>query len=517
MAVSIHETERTYESASDDCSWPQSLTGLDQVVSLVGGGTQQLEAVYHDTEDLRLTRTGATLRRRTGGPDAGWHLKLPLADDSREEVRAPLASEDIPEELSDLVLSRTRGAPLLPVMRILTTRTLHHLLDARGDVLAELSVDAVSADALLADGERTGWTEREVELADGADHALLDGIERILRHNGVKRSRSPSKMIRALEETKTSFRGLEKDGATATDVLPGSVADNVLAYLRSHIAALRDHDPAARRGLPDAVHQMRTSIRRLRGCLRTYRSVLARDAGDPLRRELKWLAGELGAERDHEVLRDRFTAAVRQLPGELVLGPVSARLDLWDVREGPEGRRRTLQVLSSHRYLRLLDALQDLIEDPPLRAKAAGKPEKAMAKALRKDYGRLARRMGPALALTSGPERDTAIHNARKTAKRLRYAAEAARPALGKPAARLGKRAKAVQGLTGAHHDSVVAGEALRSLAVSAHAAGEPGFTWGLLAGQERAAAASSEHRLPEIWSRVRPAARRTALGVTQH
>ncbi|MCP3754598.1 CYTH and CHAD domain-containing protein [Streptomyces sp. TBY4] len=514
MAVSTLETERKYESASDDCSWPQSLAGLDGVVSLVGRGTQDLEAVYYDTDDLRLTRSGGTLRRRTGGEDAGWHLKLPLADDSREELRAPLSSGDVPGELSDLVLSRTRGAALRPVILIRTTRTLHHLLDAGGETLAELSVDAVSADALLTAGARTAWTEREVELADGGDNALLDGIEEILRHNGMERSRSPSKMIRALEETTGFPEGPQPvaEGATASGVVPGSAGDHVLAYLRHQTAALRDLDPAARRGLPDAVHQMRTSIRRLRGCVRTYRSVLAREATDPIRRELKWLAGELGVERDHEVLRDRFTAAVRDLPGELVLGPVNARLVLWDARDGSEGRRRTLQALSSRRYLRLLDALLLLVEDPPLRAKAAGNPEKVMVKALRKDYERLARRMGPARDLTSGPERGTAIHEARKTAKSLRYAAEAAGPCLGKPARRLGKRAKAVQRLAGAHHDGVVACEELRSLAVSAHAAGEPGFTWGLLAGQERAAAADCERGLPEIWARVRPAARRKAL-----
>lgn len=508
MAVSTHETERKYESASDDCSWPQSLTGLDRVASLVRRGTQELNAVYYDTDDLRLTRTSATLRRRTGGWDAGWHLKLPLTDDSREEVRAPLSSGDVPEELSDLVLSRTRGAALRPVMRIVTTRTLHQLLDAGGYVLAELSVDAVSTDALFTAGAGTAWTEREVELADGADHALLDGIEEILRHNGVDRSRSPSKLLRALEGMTTSLEGPEPEGTTAA----GSAGDHVLAYLRHQITTLRDVDPAARRGRPDAVHQMRTSIRRLRGCLRSYRSILAREATDPLRGELKWLAAELGVERDHEVLRDRFTAAVRELPREMVLGPVNARLELWDVREGAEGHRRTLRALSSRRYLRLLDTLHHLTEDPPLRAKAAGNPEKVMAKALLKDYGRLARRMDPALDLVSGPERGAAIHNARKAAKSLRYAAEAARPALGKPAKRLGKRVKAAQSLAGAHHDSVVACGELRRLAVSAHAAGEPGFTWGLLAGQERAAAAAREEQLPEIWARVRTAARRKAL-----
>lgn len=105
----------------------------------------------------------------------------------------------------------------------------------------------------------------------------------------MKRSRSPSKMIRPLEETTTPLERpeaesepkAESDKAASTGVAVGSAGDRVMAYLRLQITTLRDLDPAARRGLPDAVHQMRTSIRRLRGCLRTYRSVLAREATAP--------------------------------------------------------------------------------------------------------------------------------------------------------------------------------------------------------------------------------------------
>lgn len=510
MTPSTRETERKYEpGTADDTSWLPDLTGPDQVASLAPRGTQRLDAVYYDTDDLRLTHSGATLRRRTGGADAGWHLKLPLPGDSREEIRAPLSSGDVPAELSGLTLSRTRGAPLRPVMRIRTTRSPHQLLDARGNALAELCVDEVSAEALLTAGGHTEWKEVEVELADGADPALLDGIEDVLRKSGVERSHSPSKMVRAVRETEPSA---PRPPDRPAGVVPGSAGDHVLAHLERQAAALRDLDPAARRDVPDAVHRMRTTIRRLRGCLRTYRSVLARAATDPVRRDLKWLAGELGVERDHEVLREKFTSGVRDLPAELVLGPVDARLTVWDAAQGAKGRRRTLDALGSHRYLNLLEELHLLTEAPPLRAKAAYKPGKVLVKALLKDYDRLARRMDTALDLPSGQERDAAIHNARKTAKRLRYAAEAARPALGKPAKRLARRAKAVQQVSGAQHDGVVAGEELRRLAVSAHAAGEPGFTWGLLAGQERAAAAARVRQLPETWARARAAARQDAL-----
>src|SRR5271154_450033 len=38
---------------------------------------QHLSATYFDTADGRLQAAKITLRRRTGGSDAGWHLKLP--------------------------------------------------------------------------------------------------------------------------------------------------------------------------------------------------------------------------------------------------------------------------------------------------------------------------------------------------------------------------------------------------------------------------------------------------------
>ncbi len=90
MTDSKQETERKYDAPSvDDTTWLPDLTGVGGIVSVVDQGTQDLDAVYYDTDDLRLAGASATLRRRTGGTDAGWHLKLPLTGDSREEVHAP--------------------------------------------------------------------------------------------------------------------------------------------------------------------------------------------------------------------------------------------------------------------------------------------------------------------------------------------------------------------------------------------------------------------------------------------
>ncbi len=248
---------------------------------------------------------------------------------------------------------------------------------------------------------------------------------------------------------------------------------------------------------------MRVASRRLRSALRSFRSLLDRTATDPLIEELRWLGRELGAERDQEVLEARLRTALDAVPRPLLLGPVRGRLRRWSAARSADSHGRTLDVLDSPRYLSLLDSLDALLTDPPLRGKAAKDPGTVLAAAVLKDHARLADRVEHALSLPPGPDRDLALHSARKAAKRTRYAAELARPALGKPAKRLVRRLKKVQDCLGDHQDSVVAREALRDLAVQAHAAGEPSFPWGLLYGREEAAAAAREQELPELWRRV--------------
>ncbi|MFE7646095.1 CYTH and CHAD domain-containing protein [Streptomyces phaeoluteigriseus] len=518
MTQSTRETERKYEvPASGDAPRLTGLTGSGKGWSLVDGGAHDLDAVYYDTADLRLLRASATLRRREGGPDAGWHLKLPLGEDTREEIRAPLGTHDrgnphdIPEGLRDLALSRTRGARLEPVVRLRTERTVRELVDADGGLLAELTLDRVRADSLRGDHGHAAWTELEVEaVTEDTAPTVLERVEKALGKEGFTRSDAPSKAARALSETTP---GTVPVAPRPADTASGTAGEHVLAYLTRQARAVVDLDPAVRRGLPDSVHQMRVACRRLRSCLRSYRPLLDGEVTEPVRAELKWLGGELGAERDQEVLLARLRGGVDALPGELVLGPVSARLQAWDAARSSEARDRTLAALSSPRYVALLEALDRLTTHPPLRAKAARKPAKVLPRALLKEHDRLAHRVERALRTPAGPERDAAFHEARKGAKRVRYAAEAARPALGGAAKRLAKRVKAVQEALGDHHDSVVARETLRRQAVAAHRVGEPGFTWGLLYGREQAGAADRERELPQLWRAATHGDARKALG----
>ncbi|MFF9894733.1 CHAD domain-containing protein [Streptomyces longispororuber] len=514
------EIERKYDAAADGAL--PDLGGVTGVADVAAQGVTDLDAVYYDTADERLAAASVTLRRRTGGGDEGWHLKLPVptAEDTRQEVRAPL-SDDVPDALRALVRAHVRDAPLTPLVRLRTARDVRRLLGADGDPLADVSVDSVLAERLGGSGGTAAWTEIEVELADGRDPAFLDRVEKKLRKAGVRRSQAPSKLARALAETAAATGRATRDGQDpASPGGPGgrrepdgTAGAHVLAYLRHQRDALLAWDPAVRQELPDSVHKMRVATRRLRSTFKAYRKVLDRALTDPVGEELKWLAAELGVDRDHEVLTERLTAAVDGVPRTLLLGPVHARLRVWAVAGATEARHRTTAVLDSDRYLALLDRLDALLSDPPLRKAAAAPAATVLPKVLLKEHARLTTRVEHALALAPGEERDTALHEARKAAKRARYAGEAAVPALGRPARRFAKRVKAVQSLLGGHQDSVVARGTLRELAVQAHAAGESAYTWGLLYGREEAVAAARERELPGAWQRAARPKVRAALG----
>ena len=148
-------------------------------------GNQRLEATYFDTADLHLATAGLTLHRRTGGDDAGWHLEVPARTGARSEVRLPLgrATRTVPEALRNMVRAHSRGAPLRPVAEITTDRTVRRLVDATGQVLAELADDRIHARRLWpingsgdAAGAATSWREIELELIGGGTE-LLDVVD----------------------------------------------------------------------------------------------------------------------------------------------------------------------------------------------------------------------------------------------------------------------------------------------------------------------------------------------------
>jgi CHAD domain-containing protein len=498
MTTTATETERKYE-APPGTTTPR-LASLPGVAGTAGPEEQMLEAEYFDTDDLRLVRNGITLRRRRGGSDPGWHLKLPAGRDTRREIRAPLGrARQVPRQLSELVRAYTRGKTLRPVARISTRRQQLTLLDETGDSLAQVAADDISAQSLGSETAISTWGEVEVELTGGGAR-LLKAADAQLRKEGLQPSANSAKLERALAGR---LPAADDRDQPAPD---GSAGAAVLAYLRQHTAALKAQDPLVRRDEPDSVHQMRVASRRLRSTLQSFGAIIPRSASDQVIVELKWLGGVLGQARDAEVLAARLRQNLQDVPAELVLGPVEARVQAHFARLHGAAEREVRATLGSSRYFALLDSLDGLLDEPPFTPEAARPAQEVLPGAVRRGYRRTARRLRRARQAPAGQPREAAYHEARKAAKRARYAGEAASPALGQPARRFAKQMKQIQSVLGDHQDAVVARGVDRELGISAFQAGENAFSYGLLYDREDQLATRLQATARQAWKhRTRP------------
>jgi inorganic triphosphatase YgiF len=176
----------------------------DEPVTAVAPVRHHLSATYFDTADGRLAASKITLRRRTGGTDAGWHLKLPagLADpgevSARREVHAPLGDSgerEVPESLAARVAEVTGGLPLAPVATLDTERTVVSITAPDGRVVAEIADDAVTA--RRTGGPELRWREIEVEVPAPAP-ALQRAAAGLLLAAGAAPAGHASKLSRVL-------------------------------------------------------------------------------------------------------------------------------------------------------------------------------------------------------------------------------------------------------------------------------------------------------------------------------
>lgn len=280
--------------------------------------------------------------------------------------------------------------------------------------------------------------------------------------------------------------------------------DVVFAYVRTHVDQLTAWDPKVRQDEPDSVHKMRVATRRLRGTLQSFRRFFDPEQARQLEVELKWLGGLLGQARDEEVLCEHLVADLSRLPAELVVGPVQARIVGHFAPRQAAGRADVLTALDGDRYAALLVALDALLGSPT-QAAAAGRPAaKELPKTVGKALRRVNRRMKHAVALPHGEEREIALHQARKAAKRARYAAEALEPVARKKSRRSVKTMTKLQTVLGDHQDAVLVSRTVRGLGMLAHMNGENSFTFGVLYERNAATLPDLQKKAERHWEQRR-------------
>jgi CHAD domain-containing protein len=289
-----------------------------------------------------------------------------------------------------------------------------------------------------------------------------------------------------------------------------SVGTLVRQRLADQRDALRAAEGAVRAGEPTGLHDLRVAMRRIRSLLATFRPIFDTSVTEPLRAELKDASGRLGQSRDAEVATDNTDRLLEGIESagldEDAVAGLRARLRLDAIAAGDDVE----ETLDSTRYAALSILLDELVDHPPFNDKAQRDALKVARKRVRHEARRFAKLAAAARAVV--PEDGTPttdhgsavqpavdhaarLHEVRKATKRLRYAAETARPVDDEPMRRIVKQAKVVQTALGDHHDAVMTRVALRHLALDEAVGEAAAFLLGHLDADEQRAMTTIEAR----------------------
>jgi CHAD domain-containing protein len=289
-----------------------------------------------------------------------------------------------------------------------------------------------------------------------------------------------------------------------------SVGTLVRQRLADQRDALRAAEGAVRAGEPTGLHDLRVAMRRIRSLLATFRPIFDTSVTEPLRAELKDASGRLGQSRDAEVATDNTDRLLEGIESagldEDAVAGLRARLRLDAIAAGDDVE----ETLDSTRYAALSILLDELVDHPPLNDKAQRDALKVARKRVRHEARRFAKQAAAARAdlpedgsttpdhgsgVQPAVDHAARLHEVRKATKRLRYAAETARPVDDEPMRRIVKQAKVVQAALGDHHDAVMTRVALRHLALDEAVGEAAAFLLGHLDADEQRAMTTLEAR----------------------
>jgi len=243
----------------------------------------------------------------------------------------------------------------------------------------------------------------------------------------------------------------------------GSLGSLVQDYIDVQCGVILESRTAIEARDEDAVHPVRVAIRRLRATLSTFGGVYRLVDRETLAQEAKWAGLLLGDVRDLQVLAERFAAeAPSEAVGEVIGADIARRrTEAWGaVTEGLRGARGVALFAQLERWR----------EDPPFSDEAELPAASALPR-IKKADKRVRSRLERARAAAGDDSAGELLHDARKAAKRHRYAVELAQPILGADADRTIEERQALQDALGEHQDAVVALAFLRAIDASAQSA----------------------------------------------
>ncbi|MBC8746619.1 MULTISPECIES: CYTH and CHAD domain-containing protein [Paraburkholderia] len=473
------------------------------------GTPHLLMSTYFDTPELSFHWCGASLRVRTVGKQKMQTLKLEGSAKAglfdRDEFEMPVNSDtpdlkllcdQIPDDsdCGKLVRDETVAARLKPVFVTRINRSAFPLHQPSGDEL-ELALDEGTVEA---ESGSVQIAAVELELKQGNPEALyriaLEMLETVaLRLDHRSKADIGYALLVAEHSEAVKAQPLLLDKRDSIEDAFCAIARNCLDQVHANErGVVSGHDPSS-------VHQMRVGLRRLRSALDLFAKVIPASSG--FDEELRWIASELGAARDWEVLAGATLERASTNGNANEIQPVRQACEQIAVNN----RQRAAAAVESVRYTRL--ALQfalwldrkgwrDDMSDEQ-RAAISGPVKPFAAEVLRRRHKKLIKR-GKGLADLDDHRR----HRARIAAKKVRYATEFFASLCPKRAVRNYVDAlTALQDDLGWRNDAVVADQLLKSLlTTSPEAASGASFARGFLASR----VAADHQTLKKLWKRFK-------------
>ena len=406
---------------------------------------QSAHVRYLDTFDRGLRRAGFVLEHTESPGDSRlqfrtFGLPQPLAE-------APEAA--LPAFSRDITHARLRSllAPRIDVRRLLVVAEAHGQFSA----------------ARCRDDEGKAVLVVECFTANGGPARLtvrpLRGYERFARR-AIRKLRSVEGVVPDDGEPMLAGSGGPDAvfGGTAPparpDLEPGERSDSACKRLLASLDAVLDlNAPGVEADLdPECLHDFRVATRKARSLVREMRGVFPQSVTRRLRTDLGWLGNRTGRLRDLDVHLIDFSEAIAE--GEAATDEATAALRDYLETSRTKEYAALCRVLRSVRYRRVRAAFKRFLEsESPARPRSANAlvPIEALSAARIVKVYRRTLAEGRAIRDESPSE---AVHDLRKTCKRLRYLLEFFRSIhSGKSVARTIERLKRLQDNLGAYQD----------------------------------------------------------------
>jgi CHAD domain-containing protein len=292
-------------------------------------------------------------------------------------------------------------------------------------------------------------------LLDSHDlaHGALNGYNETMDGARDDEAPEPEEVLEAAERVRGAANGRFALGRREP------AAEGIRRVARAQIdraaGRLADHAP------PDAgaaVHEARKALKRARAVVRVARG----DLGDAVyRREntaLRDAGRRLSGTRDAHVLLETLDALTERYADELPLAAFAGLRSVLAAEDAAAHQRLAADAAGVRDLVGTLEAAGGRVRDWPLR-------QKGDARALAPGVEWIYRRGRKAQRRAAKDPTTEHLHDLRKRAKDLWYAAEIVRPAAPKPTKRLAARAERVADAIGADHDIAVLLEAAHARA----------------------------------------------------